>query len=525
MKTAVVISNTLPDLGHVVAPPIDPLIIDPPIIDPPDQSSVMHDVDPPDQSSVMQHNSTLASLAQSISARDAEVALRDAKIIALESEAAAHTLAAASAASATRASAVNHSRLKLLHTAQSAELGRVQAELSKLKEDTMTTAADDRNRALQALQFTEAHVAKIKADRDEMMKLIRAFIALPRDGDFVKSLQSMSSFQKENGISVDSWTVDPAFVSLWSDAQGKIDTNVKYLLNRTTNSNTAAHLDTAAVTIIDELNAWYRHACDPKCTWLLRCVISWLLRGTTLATFVDELENQYIIKRGTKKVDAFVKDTNKQNTISSNWFMQRNIIHICALHCHIRAVLSDKRDPFGVAATSWFIDFTTGIYRLIVDRDIDIDVCILWNAPLQKRININREQRILGQRWLSFVTCFHKTADKDVRCAVNKTLRSRYFYPDQIVAPLRGYIKTAWSINIASAEGKAWFDKAIEQAGMKTNIATSDSAAEWCLKELPTPKISSLLTTFAEKLGGLQQQDIKMLTENIDKERNNLELK
>lgn len=488
------ISTALPDLGHILGlPSLSSADLDSSAADPPtDVAAIQGSI----LSKEMDHQSTLAKVVGQLSA---SIASRDAEIAGLQS-------AAIDALAMKEKALKKHIAMRQAHEGQTKEISRLANEAMTSNDALMENKANTKA-TLDSIELSaEERVTTIQANYKKMMAMIHSFnqyIAPNSDGTHVlEQLQSMMTFQQDNGVDIAEWPVTAAYVVAWTDIRSKVNNNVDQLTKLITppkkeesklSNYTQGYVRVdAASEIICELSGWLCALRDPECTSLQRSTISWYLRTTLLAQFVNEHEVTYNTKRGTKKVDVFAKECNKPVT---SFAMHRDIIHLCALHCHLRLLLWRNLHPFGAAATATFTDFTTGIYRLIVDRECDTDNALRKSDPASDEVKkiINKDQMEMGRHWCIFTSMLDAASTLPAIHA--KLMVARCQHPDTTITALRTHLLSALA---KKDQQPTWFNEAIEIVGMNVKTATSSGAAEWCLREAPSEKIWALLKQIVE---------------------------
>lgn len=427
-------------------------------------------------------SASIAQLSASLAVRDADIATRDADIVDLRAK------NAASANINKKLKGTNEQQQTLIEK-QKVETQRMEKE-AQLAAVALTAVKQNAMRS-QDLTATSAAAAalKTKANREKMMTMIQSLQhhIVPNDKgtQVLELLGTMKKHQIDNGVDFVNWAVTPDFVSKWEDVFAKVNVNVESLNQLIAAKTTRikdyvdGYLDIeSAVIIVEELNWWLHLLRDSIVTILNdsmteRFTIAHFLHTTNLAPLVETLMAAYTVQRA-KKIDT--------NRILANFTQHRSMIHVCALHCHLRLLLWDTFHPLGgpcaATARATLVEFTTFVYRLIIDRDSEFDRP--QNATA--RFHLNRNQLTLGRHWCIFAS-FLK-ADSALPSQHIETMGRRHLFSDTIVDSWLKHLQPAL------AEGHP---HCFAITKLHPKLKSQAAPVQWCFRVMSIDELTELL--------------------------------
>lgn len=363
----------------------------------------------------------------------------------------------------------------------------------------MQSAARD---ASDAEQSWNEKFVNMQADQEMLVNQIGSFGQYVPDnsnGDQVilklKSMQECQALMR-NGAP-DCWALAEDDTHASQDAFTKIQHQVKMLNQKRDQPIKLDFGFRESYFILAEMSQWLQYVRDETCTFIRCRTIAHYLHTTLLTPFVKHLEQVYMRKRGKYSVKDFAD--HHANVIPSSFDQHRHIIHIFALHCHLRLMLWHVIYPFDAqhAYKKKIIDLASCLYAQLYARTEEFKIERVVSDAVhltsnQRATVLNEEQWQLGRHWCIFTSTFPPD-DKsiDPSTGIIATLVNRYQYNDDIVKELTSHIKQFTAI----ANPTTAFVAIARRVGiMYEDRFFMERPAEWVLKVLSNDDLLSFLT-------------------------------
>lgn len=390
--------------------------------------------------------------------------------------------------------------------------------------DIKAAAKADQNKAAEHTERSvAARDANNQANQSVAMSLLQSFLDSASGDQMIDRLTKIQQHQSITACFGFAELTSHKMIE-WHDRFHKIQHSMAVLQARMLSKETIEVFSlhhNADIDVVVELSSWLSLVRHSECSWLTRLIIARFLHHSLLAPFVDQVEKLMLahMKKKGKVYDTKTHIALIANDAPTIFAHHRNIIHIVAIHCHLRLLLWHLLS-YNIEYKQQLINLTTFLYSLLYTRDIEFSLERPIVGPLRSdwRELLNNEQLRLGRNWCIFILAFPLSAsEKNMDPSVDlvKTLMSRYQYDKTtIIDRLTTHLKRAIS--------QPPFAKICLQLRIPFESKVfSEKPAEWCLKVLSNDQMLSLLNVIVK--GAKRTIDVDSLYGKIVQARRLLE--